>query len=76
MDNIIQFPKKEISEYDAVKKIFGTEKFISFYYDDDGGLCYLWGNNVTLMEMTYIQKILDVFGMDELKANVKWGNND
>lgn len=75
MNNVLQFPIKKKELYDVLKTETSGEKFICFYLNEAGEVCYTWGNDVTLKDAAYIEKLISIFVHDEFKDKVEWGPN-
>lgn len=74
MDNVLQFPVKKKALYEVLKNETEGEKFICFYFNEDGNLSYSWGTELNLLEISYILKVLDIFVSNELQTGVEWGD--
>lgn len=69
-DNLITFKPHEKTRHDKFQDMLKTQEFACFWMNENGGLSYCLGKELTIEQQVMIEKVLSIVNVDTMKEQM------
>jgi len=72
MDNILRFIPRPKSDDQKQREALETDKYVSMWFNEEGEISYLIGEGISIEQLTFMAKFLDLMLIDKFKEELSY----